>query len=124
MFKSFGSIGNLFGPSGPQLNYEIGEQYTRAFGSWTHYRGTSKVSGAIRATPHPPTPSTSHHLPHHTGLYPSVVQSCSSTTKTRKVPRAAAHHYSIIPHSRIIRPLPLARGDVTRTPFIPLPSAA
>ena len=48
MFKSFGSIGNLFGTSGPQLNYEIGEQYTRAFGSWTHYRGTSKVRALPR----------------------------------------------------------------------------
>jgi hypothetical protein len=59
MFKSFGSIGNLFGSSGPQLNYDIGEQYTRAFGSWTHYRGTSKVRGTGVGTDHhaaSPTP--------------------------------------------------------------------
>ena len=42
MFKGFGSIGNLFGTSGPTLNYEIGEPYSKGFGSWAHYRGTSK----------------------------------------------------------------------------------
>ena len=44
---SFGSIGNLFGQSGPKLNYDLGEPYRAgAFGPWTHYRGVSKEDGS------------------------------------------------------------------------------
>lgn len=50
MFGNFGvnlgSVGNLFGASGPRLNYDLGEAYPRAAGGWTHYRATSKEDGA------------------------------------------------------------------------------
>ena len=50
MFGNFGvnlgSVGNLFGASGPRLNYDLGEAYPRAAGGWTHYRATSKEDGS------------------------------------------------------------------------------
>ena len=41
----FGSFGNLFGASGPQLCADIGEPYAKSFGGWTHHRGTIKEDG-------------------------------------------------------------------------------
>ena len=50
MFGNFGvnlgSVGNLFGASGPRLNYDLGDPYPRSVGGWTHYRGTAKEDGA------------------------------------------------------------------------------
>ena len=42
----FGSFGNLFGASGPQLCADIGEPYAKSFGGWTHHRGTIKEDGS------------------------------------------------------------------------------
>ena len=42
----FGSLGNLFGASGPQLCADIGEPYAKSFGGWTHHRGTIKEDGS------------------------------------------------------------------------------
>ena len=50
MFGNFGvnlgSVGNLFGASGPRLNYDLGDPYPRSVGGWTHFRGTAKEDGA------------------------------------------------------------------------------
>ena len=42
----FGSFGNLFGASGPQLCADVGEPYAKSFGGWTHHRGTIKEDGS------------------------------------------------------------------------------